>query len=420
MNVVVRHYIDGAWSHGAQVETSTLTNPATGLPSGAVEQGTEAQVDLAVAAARRAFPSWSATDVGERVALLQAIAAEYARRLEDMASAVTTDMGMPLANSRMAVQAALFQVQQLVDGLPHYPFEQTHGSHIVRKEPIGVCGLIPPWNYPALQMTEKVAPALAAGCTMVLKPAEIAAHSAAVFAEILHAAGIPRGVFNMVVGRGSVVGTALTRHPDVDMIAFTGSTRVGVQVQKDAAETIKRVGLELGGKSAHIVLSDADLAAAAQVAVDGVMSNSGQTCAAPTRTLVPRTRLAEFLDLVRQRVADLTIGDPRTEVALGPVASEAQWHTVQNYINLGLAERATLIAGGPGKPTGLDNGWFVQPTVFANLTNDMRIAREEIFGPVMSVTVWPHATTPLAGAGGLGRQLAVLASLARGGLAHAC
>jgi aldehyde dehydrogenase (NAD+) len=338
-----------------------------------------------VAAARRAFGTWSTSSVRERVDLLGAIAAEYASHSEDMALAVTTDMGMPLANSTIAVPAALFQIQQLVDGLPHYPFEEAHGSYTLRKEPIGVCGLIPPWNYPALQMTEKVAPALAAGCTMILKPAEIASHSGAVFAEILHTAGVPRGVFNMVVGKGSVAGAALTRHPDVDMIAFTGSTRVGIQVQQDAAETVKRVGLELGGKSAHIVLHDAVLAAAAQVAVSGVMSNSGQTCAAPTRTLVPRAHLAEFLDQVRQIVAALTIGDPLTEVDMGPVVSQAQWNTVQGYINLGLHEGATLITGGPGKPEGLQDGWYVRPTVFADVTNDMRIAREEIFGPVMSV-----------------------------------
>ena len=385
MSEIIRHYIDGAWSDSADFEASTLTNPATGEPSGSVEQGTEADVDRAVAAARRAFATWSVSSVRERVELLQAISAEYARRAEDMALAVTTDMGMPLAGSRMAVQAALFQFKQLVDGLPKYAFEEPRGSYTLRKEPVGVCGLIPPWNYPALQMTEKVAPALAAGCTMVLKPAEIASHSGAVFAQILHAAGVPRGVFNMVVGRGSVVGTALTRHPDIDMIAFTGSTRVGIQVQRDAAETVKRVGLELGGKSAHVVLPDADLASAAQVAASAVMSNSGQTCAAPTRTLVPRTRLADFLDLVRQDIAGLTVGDPLTEVSIGPVASQTQWNTVQSYIQIGLAEGATLIAGGPGKPEGYEVGWFVRPTVFAEVTNDMRIAREEIFGPVMSL-----------------------------------
>lgn len=223
---------------------------------------------------------------------------------------------------------------------------------------------------------------------MILKPAEIASQSGAVFAEILHAAGVPPGVFNMVAGKGSVVGTALSRHPDVDMIAFTGSTKVGVQVQQDAAVTIKRVGLELGGKSAHIILPDADLSAAAHAAVSGVMGNSGQTCAAPTRTLVHRPRLAEFLALVQANVAALTVGDPLTEVSMGPVVSKAQWDTVQRYIDIGLHEGATLVSGGPGAPEGLTRGWFVRPTVFADVTNDMRIAREEIFGPVMSILAY--------------------------------
>jgi aldehyde dehydrogenase (NAD+) len=271
--------------------------------------------------------------------------------------------------------------------LAEYPFEETRGTHLVRKEPIGVCGLIPPWNYPAMQMAEKVAPALAAGCTVVLKPAELASNAGEVFAEIMHAAGTPHGVFNMVLGRGSVIGTALSTHPDVDMIAFTGSTKVGVQVQRDAAPTVKRVSLELGGKSAHIVLPNADPHAAAEVAVGGVMSNSGQTCAAPTRTLVPRALKDQFTELVRQAVASLTVGDPRSEVNLGPVASEAQWHTVQRYIALGIEEGAQLITGGPGKPDQADEGWFVRPTVFADVTNDMHIAREEIFGPVMSL-IW--------------------------------
>jgi aldehyde dehydrogenase (NAD+) len=394
MGQVIRHYINGAWSERDDFATSTLVNPATGEPSVEVELGTQADVDRAVAAARAAFTNWSTSTVEDRVKLLGAIAAEMARRSEDLALAVTTDMGAPIANSRVVVQASLFQLQQLIDGLRSYQFEHGEPTHTLRKEAIGVCALIPPWNYPALQMTEKVAPALAAGCTMVLKPAEIASGSAGVFAEIVHAAGAPAGVFNMVLGRGSVVGTALTKHTDVDMVAFTGSTKVGVTVQQDAAETIKRVALELGGKSAHVVLPDADLAAAAQVAVTGVMSNSGQTCAAPTRTLVPRDQVEEFVELVRTGVESLTIGDPLTDVAIGPVVSEAQWNTVQTYIGIGIDEGATLIAGGPGKPSALPdhlaNGWFVNPTIFSDVTNDMRIAREEIFGPVISIIAYDN------------------------------
>ena len=365
MTDIIHQYIDGSWTDAADGNVAELINPATGEVTGAVEQGSESDVDRAVAAARRAFSSFSRISPAERAALLGAIAAEYQRRGEEMALAVTTDMGMPLANSRMAVGAAVLQFSSLAGLLADYPFEETVGSHLVRREPIGVCGLIPPWNYPAMQMAEKVAPALAAGCTVVLKPAELASHAGELFAEIMDAAGTPKGVFNMVLGRGSLIGTALSSHPDVDMIAFTGSTKVGVQVQQDAAPTVKRVSLELGGKSAHIVLPDADLQAAAEVAVAGVMSNSGQTCAAPTRTLVPRELKDEFTRLVRQAAAALTIGDPRGEVNLGPVASEAQWNTVQ--------------------PDQADAGWFARPTVFADVTNDMRIAREEIFGPVMSL-----------------------------------
>jgi aldehyde dehydrogenase (NAD+) len=389
MTDVIHQYIEGRWTGTIDVDVpvTTLTNPASGDVSGSAEQGSPSDVDRAVAAARRAFRSFSRTSPSERADLLRAVAAEYTRRGEDMAVAVTTDMGIPLANSRVAVAAGAFQFSSLADVLADYQFERPEGGHVLRKEPIGVCGLIPPWNYPALQMAEKVAPALAAGCTVVLKPAEVASHAGQVFAEIMDAAGAPPGVFNMVLGRGSVIGTALSTHPDVDMIAFTGSTQVGVQVQRDAAETVKRVSLELGGKSAHIVLPDADLAAAVAVAVEGVMGNSGQTCAAPTRTLVPRSVKDQFTEQVRQAVEALTVGDPRGEVNLGPVASEAQWRTVQRYIETGIEERATLIAGGPGKPAETSKGWFVRPTVFADVTNDMRIAREEIFGPVMSL-IW--------------------------------
>src|SRR6516162_8231582 len=353
MTDIIHQYIDGSWTDAADGNVAELINPATGEVTGAVEQGSESDVDRAVAAARRAFSSFSRISPAERAALLGAIAAEYRRRGEEMALAVTTDMGMPLANSRMAVGAAVLQFSSLAGLLADYPFEETAGSHLVRREPIGVCGLIPPWNYPAMQMAEKVAPALAAGCTVVLKPAELASHAGELFAEIMDAAGTPKGVFNMVLGRGSLIGTALSTHPDVDMIAFTGSTKVGVQVQ--------------------------------QVAAAGVKSNSGQTCAAPTRTLVPRELKDQFTRLVRQKVAALTIGDPRGEVNLGPVASEAQWNTVQRYIALGIKEGAQLIIGGPGKPDQTDAGWFARPTVFADVTNDMHIAREEIFGPVMSL-----------------------------------
>jgi aldehyde dehydrogenase (NAD+) len=383
MAKVIHQYIDGKWTDTTGRPVATLINPADGEVTGSVEQGTEADVDRAVAAARRAFGSFSVTSPAERARLLNTIASRYSRRGEDMAMAVTIDMGIPLAHSRVAVSAAVSQFSMLAEVLTDFRFEQRHGQHILRKEPIGVCGLIPPWNYPALQMAEKVAPALAAGCTVVLKPAELVSHASQVFAEIMDSAGTPPGVFNMVLGRGSVVGTALSTHGDVDMMAFTGSTQVGVQVQRDAAESVKRVSLELGGKSAHLVLPDANLEAAVDVAVTGVMNNSGQTCAAPTRTLVPRALKDHFTELVRQAADSLSVGDPLTEVDLGPVASEAQWNIVQRYIKLGIDQGASLILGGPGKPDDASCGWFVRPTVFADVRNDMRIAREEIFGPVM-------------------------------------
>lgn len=266
----------------------------------------------------------------------------------------------------------------------------------MQKDAIGVVALIPPWNYPALQMAEKVAPALAAGCTMILKPAEITSHAGVVFAEIMDAANLPAGVFNLLVGKGSTVGDALSKHPGIDMVAFTGSTAVGIQVQKDAADTVKRVSLELGGKSAHIVLPDADMDLAVATAVQGVMSNSGQTCAAPTRTFVPASRLDEFLTKAKVSVAALTVGDPTADNDLGSVANATQFKTVQKYIQIGLDEGATLEIGGLGKPEGVEDGLFVRPTIFSGVTNDMRIAQEEIFGPVMSVISYEDIDTAVA------------------------
>ncbi|MFF7477054.1 aldehyde dehydrogenase family protein [Streptomyces sp. NPDC008092] len=388
MSDVLRHYIDGAWAEPADSTTADIVNPATGETTGRLALGSEADVDSAVAAARRAFVSYSQLSVAERVELLQKIAAEYERRADDMAAAVTADIGTPLFLARLSADAAVGSIRELVEILPEYAFEERRGGYTVRKEPIGVCGLIPPWNYPALQMTEKVVPALAAGCTTVLKPAEIAPYSAQVFAEILHAAGVPQGAFNMVVGKGSVAGSALTKHPDVDMISFTGSTAVGIQIQKDAADTVKRVTQELGGKSAHIILPDADIQTAVATAVQGVMGNSGQTCVAPTRTLIPRSRRDELVGAITAAVEAVTVGDPQTQVFMGPVSSERQWQTVQRYIQAGIDEGATLATGGLGQPEDVKGGWFARPTVFADVTNDMTIAREEIFGPVMSLITY--------------------------------
>ena len=294
----------------------------------------------------------------------------------------------------MTVQAGAGQFRYLAGALGDYPFSEERGGTRIVKEPIGIAGLIPPWNYPSLQSAEKIAPALAAGCTMILKPGT--PYTNQVLAEILAEAGVPKGVFNLVNGRGSVIGTALSRHPDVDMIAFTGSTGVGIQVQKDAADTVKRVSLELGGKSPHIILPDADFNAAAQGAVAKVMANSGQTCAAPTRTLIPRAHKAELEALIRAAVEATRVGDPLTDVFMGPAANEAQWHTVQRYIQAGINEGATLLTGGLGRPEGLKKGWFERPTVFTDVTNEMTIAREEVFGPVMSLIAYDDVDEAVA------------------------
>lgn len=383
---IVSHYIDGRWSSTTGSKITELRNPAIGEVSGLLQLGGHADVDRAVAAARRAFVSFSSTTLNERLDLLRAIIDEIRRRADDLAGAVTTDMGMPIELSRAVIGPTIQSFQVLIDELPTYPFEQSRGSYVIVREPIGVAALLPPWNYPSRQIAGKIAPAIAVGCTVVLKPAELAAHSGAVFADILHGAGVPAGVANVVNGIGRDVGPILTRHPDVDIVSFTGSTAVGVQVQKDAADTVKRVTQELGGKSAQIVLPDADMDAAVRTVVEGVMRNSGQTCYAPTRSIVPRASKDRFVGILKEEVEKLTVGDPLTPVSMGPVASEKQWNTVQHYIQLGMDEGATLITGGTGRPAGAsEQGWFVRPTVFADVSNDMTIAREEIFGPVASV-----------------------------------
>lgn len=386
MRDILKNYIDGAWVAASSDATQEILNPATGKVSGRLALSPVEDVERAVAAARRAFESYSRTSAEERVALLNRIADLHEVRGGEMAQAVTLDIGMPIAFARMTVQAGVRQFRYLAGALGDYPFSVDQGRSRIVKEAIGVAGLIPPWNYPSLQSAEKIAPALAAGCTMILKPGT--PYTNQVLAEILDEAGVPKGVFNLVNGRGSVIGTALSRHPAVDMIAFTGSTGVGIQVQKDAADTVKRVSLELGGKSPHIILPDAHFEAAATGAVAKVMGNSGQTCAAPTRTLIPRACKAELEALIRAAAQAVRVGDPLTDVDMGPVANEAQWNTVQRYIQSGIDVGATLLAGGLGHPEGLNQGWFVRPTVFADVRNDMKIAREEIFGPVMSLIAY--------------------------------
>ncbi len=380
-------YIDGQWIAPASPRTIPVENPATGQPIAQVALGSVADVDRAVAAARRAFETYSQTTREERIALLERIGREYQARAADLAAAVTSEMGAPAWLARDAqVALGYAHFPAAIDALKSFAFEERLGTTLVRREPVGVVAMITPWNWPLHQIGCKVAPALAAGCTMVLKPSEIAPLNAHVFAQAMHAAGVPPGVFNLVHGEGPVVGAALAAHADVDMVSFTGSTRAGVDVARMAAPGVKRVAQELGGKSANILLDDADLESAVASGVTACFMNSGQACACPSRMLVPAARHEEALAIAR-RVAEATVvGDPLSDASkVGPVVSKAQFERVQDYIRRGLEEGATLVAGGPGLPPGITRGWFVRPTVFGGVRNDMAIAREEIFGPVLAI-----------------------------------
>jgi len=383
MREYLKFYIDGQWVDPVTPKTAEVVNPATEQVSGTISLGSPADVDKAVAAARRAFETWSVTSVKDRLEIMEAILAEYINRERELGEAVTEEMGAPLSlGCGFHSLLGKGHFQTAIEVLKEYKFEEQVGPTIIRKEPIGVCGLITPWNWPMNQTCVKIAPALATGCTMVLKPPQLAPYSAQILAEIIDAAGTPAGVFNMIQGQGSVIGSALSTHPDVDMISFTGSEPVGVQISKDAAETVKRVGLELGGKSAWIVLDDGAMATNVATATTGMMGNSGQTCSAGSRLLVPATRMDEAIKASAEAADAVTVGDPQGNFAMGPVVSKSQYNIIQDYIQKGIDEGAKLIAGGLGRPDGIDKGWYVKPTVFVG-TNDMVIAREEIFGPVL-------------------------------------
>jgi len=385
MREYLKFYIDGQWVDPVEPKSAEVINPATEAVSGRIAMGSPVDIDKAVAAARRAFGSWSETTVAQRLDLLQAIEAEYLRRERELGEAVTEEMGAPLSlGCGFHTLLGKGHLQTVIAILKEFKFEEQRGSTIIRKEAVGVCGLITPWNWPMNQTCVKIFPALAAGCTTILKPPQLAPYSAQILGEILHDAGVPAGVFNMVQGSGSVIGSALSRHPDVDMISFTGSEQVGIQISKDAADTVKRVGLELGGKSAWIVLDDAAMAENVAGATGGMMGNSGQTCSAGSRLLVPNSRMDEAIAAAAAAANAVTVGDPQGDVAMGPVVSKGQYNIIQDYIQKGLDEGAKLIAGGLGRPDGIDKGWFVKPTVFVG-TNDMVIAREEIFGPVLVI-----------------------------------
>jgi aldehyde dehydrogenase (NAD+) len=386
----LKFYIDGQWVDPVEPRTLDVVNPATEKVYGRISLGSAADVDKAVAAARRAFTTYSQTTREERLDLLKAILAEFKNRHNDVAVAIMDEMGAPwgLAKGAQALSGPQ-HIKAAIRALETYEFDEHLGTTNVVREPIGVCGLITPWNWPINQIAVKVAPALAAGCTMVLKPSEIAPFDAIVFAEILDAAGVPAGVFNLVNGDGPGVGTAISGHPDVDMVSFTGSTRAGVLIAQNAAPTVKRVAQELGGKSPNILCDDETFEKAVEDGAKEMFDNTGQSCNAPSRMLVPRQRMDEAAAIAAQVANELKVGNPRDEgVEMGPLVSEAQWDKVQRMIQAGIDEGATLVAGGTGRPEGLDTGYYAKPTVFSNVSNDMSIAREEIFGPVLSIIAY--------------------------------
>jgi len=389
-----KFYIDGAWVDPVEPRLLEVINPASEAIAGHISNGSSADVDRAVVAARKAFASFSLTSRQARLALLQRIAEVFESRLDDVAQAVTEEMGAPAAFSRRAQAGiGLRHLNTAIEVLKTYRFDEDRGQTRIAREPIGVCGFITPWNWPINQMVCKIAPALAVGCTVILKPSEIAPFSAQILTEILHAAGVPPGVYNMINGDGPSVGAALSAHPDIDMISFTGSTRAGVEVAKAAAPTVKRVAQELGGKSPFLILPDADLEAAVTGGVQHVMQNTGQSCNAPTRMLVQTGQMEAAVAIAKRVAEEVSVGDPNGNAAMGPVVSQTQWDKIQALIQVGVDEGAQLVTGGVGKPEGLETGYYVKPTVFAGVTNTMTIAREEIFGPVLAMLAYDTVET---------------------------
>jgi NAD-dependent aldehyde dehydrogenases len=383
----LQFYIDGAWVPASGGRTLEVVNPATEEAYARIALGETADVDKAVAAAKRAFGRFARASRKERVELLESVIAVYKKRYDDIAEAISDEMGAPMSFARQAQAAAgLGHLSEVLRVLRDYEFDEVVNETVVTREPVGVCGFITPWNWPLNQITCKVGPALAAGCTMVIKPSEVAPISGIVFTEVMHEAGVPAGIYNMVNGDGPTVGQALATHPDIDMVSFTGSTRAGIAVARAAADTVKRVAQELGGKSPNIILPDADIVRAVTHGTRQCFSNSGQSCNAPTRMLVPADRQEEAIAVAREIATATVVGDPRAEgTTIGPVVSKVQFDRIQRLIEQGIAEGARLVAGGPGRPEHLNRGYYIRPTVFADVRNDMTIAREEIFGPVLSI-----------------------------------
>ena len=387
MNESLTFYIDGQWVDPIEPRAIDVINPATDKAIGRVSLGSRADVDRAVKAARLAFATYSRISKADRIALLKKVIACYEERLDDLAKTISSEMGatMSLATAAQA-PLGLRQLDTALEVLKSYEFKRSRGTTLIIKEPIGVCGFITPWNWPANQIMCKVAPALATGCTMVLKPSEMTPLSAIILTEIIDAAGVPAGVFNLINGDGPGVGAAISGHPDIDLVSITGSTRAGVLVAKAAADSVKRVTQELGGKSANIILKDADLNTAVTHGVQKCFGNSGQSCNAPSRMFVHESQHAEALEIAKQVAAALELGDPASpDTVMGPVANKAQYDKIQALIQKGIDEGAELVCGGTGKPDGLQSGCYVRPTVFGNVSNDMTIAREEIFGPVLAI-----------------------------------
>ena len=387
MREMLQFYVDGEWIDPVSPQHFEVITPAPEDECGCISLGSPEDVDKAVAAAKKALPAFSQTSIEERIELLEEILAEFAKRHDDIAMAIMEEMGAPWKLATHAQAASGPQhIQGAIDALRTLAFEEQHGTTQIIREAIGVCALITPWNWPINQIAVKVAPALAAGCTMVLKPSEIAPFNAMIFAEVLDTAGVPAGVFNLVNGDGPSVGVAMSSHPDVAMVSFTGSTYAGVSVAQNAAPTVKRVAQELGGKSANIILEDADFERQVANGASSCFNNSGQSCNAPTRMLVPASRLNEAAAIAAKRAESTTAGDPLDEnTRIGPVVSAVQWNKIQDLIQKGIDEGATLIAGGTGRPDGLVKGFYVKPTIFSDVNNEMTIAREEIFGPVLSI-----------------------------------
>lgn len=388
MDNLQKFYIGGQWVAPASDATMPVLNPATEAQIGSVAMGNAADVDKAVAAAKAAFESFSQTSKADRLVLLHRLKTVTEKRIEDLAQAMRMEMGAPISMARDAqADAAVGHLQGFIDALETLEERTTLANgDVLMREPIGVCGLITPWNWPMNQIALKVVPALATGCTCVLKPSEHTPVSAMVYAEIIHEAGYPAGVFNLVNGDGINVGSALSRHPDVQMMSFTGSTRAGTAVTRDAAETVKRVTLELGGKSPNLVFTDCNLEERVTASVDECMFNTGQSCDAPTRLLVERSCYDEVLKIAKHAAEATAVGDPaQTGDHIGPLFDRIQYERVQAMIQKGIDEGATLLAGGLGKPEGFETGWYVKPTIFADVSNEMAVAQEEIFGPVLVI-----------------------------------